>query len=303
MGNIIYKRKQTITGGSSSIAGLTLQGTKSTDFTATANLIYEITASCKMTLPSSPSTNDKIAFFLTSTANFDISSTNKINGSVLATDYVYRVKQLYVIVVLTYSGSTNGWIWESRDNAYLSLTFTGNGIEFVYSNPGDTNGLFYYLGATKYGSVFQNPINRGEIIVTASGNIGDGRTADKAFDRLNDGNNSSPGYVWHSPSSNTGWIMVQFTNNKVFKLTSLELWASSAHSLANFMGPNCLIQGSNNGSTWTTLLTFYPNVVSNTRWYSGSISNANFYNYYRIYSPQTIYHVIGDIEFYGELQL
>jgi hypothetical protein len=127
MGNIIYKRKQTITGGSSSIAGLTLQGTKSTDFTATANLIYEITASCKMTLPSSPSTNDKIAFFLTSTANFDISSTNKINGSVLATDYVYRVTQLYVIIVLTYSGSTNGWIWESRDNAYLSLTFTGAG--------------------------------------------------------------------------------------------------------------------------------------------------------------------------------
>jgi hypothetical protein len=127
MGNIIYKRKQTITGGSSSIAGLTLQGTKSTSFTAVANSIYEITASCKMTLSSSPSTNDKIAFFLTSTANFDISSTNKINGSVLATDYVYRVKQLYVIVVLTYSGSTNGWIWESRDNAYFSLTFTGAG--------------------------------------------------------------------------------------------------------------------------------------------------------------------------------
>jgi hypothetical protein len=219
----------------------------------------------------------------------------------LATDYVYRVKQLYVIIVLTYSGSTNGWIWESRDNAYLSLTFTGNGIEFVYSNPGDTNGLFYYLGATKYGSVFQNPINRGEIIVTASGNIGDGRTADKAFDRLNDGNNTSPGYVWHSPVSSGGWIMVQFTNNKVFKLTSFELWASSAHSLANWMGQNCLIQGSNNGSTWTTLLTFYPNVSENARWHSGTITNNTFYSRYRIYSPSNFYIVIGDIEFYGML--
>jgi hypothetical protein len=176
-------------------------------------------------------------------------------------------------------------------------------ITFTYSSPGDTNGLFYYLGATKYGSAFQNPINRGEIIVTASGNFGDGRTSDKAFDRLNDGNSSSPGYVWHSPNSNTGWIVVQFTNNKVFKLNSFELWASSAHGLASYMGANCLIQDSNNGSIWTTLLTFYPNVGSNVRWYSGSISNANFYNYYRIYSPINSYHVIGDIEFYGELQL
>lgn len=128
MGNIIYKRKQTVIGGgSSSIVNTNFQGIKSAAFTASANSSYEITASCKMTLLNNPTIGDKVAFWLTSTANFDISSTNKINGSVLATDYVYRVKQLYVIVVLTYSGSTNGWIWESRDNAYLSLTFTGAG--------------------------------------------------------------------------------------------------------------------------------------------------------------------------------
>jgi len=176
-------------------------------------------------------------------------------------------------------------------------------ITFTYSSPDDTNGLFYYLGATKYGSAFQNPINRGEIIVTASGNLVDGWTSDKAFDRLNDGNSTSPGSIWHSQYSNTGWIAVQFTNNKVFKLTSFELWASSVHSLASYMRANCLMQGSNNGSTWTTLLTFYPNVGINVRWYSGTISNTDFYRYYRIYSPSNYYHVIGDIEFYGELQL
>jgi hypothetical protein len=174
---------------------------------------------------------------------------------------------------------------------------------FTYSFPGDTNGLFYYLGATKYGSTFQNPVDRGEINVWANSYI-DVRLPSKAFDRLNNGENpGGVGQVWHSNHSNTAWIVVQFTNNRKFRLTSFELWASSVHGLGDYMGENCLIQGSNDGSTWTTLLTFYPNVVSNTRWYSGSISNANFYNYYRIYSPQTIYHVIGDIEFYGELQL
>jgi hypothetical protein len=170
---------------------------------------------------------------------------------------------------------------------------------FTYSFPGDNNGLFYYLGSTKYNSIFQNPVNRGEINVSANSYI-DVRLPSKAFDRLNNGN---VGEIWHSNYLGAGWIVVQLTNDKIFRLTSFELWASSGHGLNTYMGSNCLMQGSNNGSNWTTLLTFFPNVGSGNRWYSGSIPNFEFYSYYRIYSPKDSYHVIGDIEFYGELQL
>lgn len=147
-----------LTGGNSTIAGMTSQGTKSADFTAVANSIYEITASCKMTLPSSPSTNDKVGFFLTSTANFDITSTDKFNGSYLATDYVKRVTQLYVIVVLTYSGSTNGWTWDSRDNNFIANQYTGTGIIIPYTSTNTLNGVINYIGTASNTTSYSNPV-------------------------------------------------------------------------------------------------------------------------------------------------
>jgi hypothetical protein len=133
MGNIIYSRQQLVT-GSTSIANMTPQGVRSTDFTATANSIYDITASCRMTLPSNPSIGDRVAFILTSNAIFDITSTDRIDGRVLATDFVRRVQVTGIWFVWTYSGSTNGWIWNS---VYTSS------IGEVYVGTGDANTVLY----------------------------------------------------------------------------------------------------------------------------------------------------------------
>ena len=126
MSNIIYSRQQIVT-GSTSIAGMTSQGTRSANFTATANSIYEITASCRMTLPSNPSTGDRVAFILTSSAIFEITAPDKIDGKVLSGIFVKQTMLTDVWFVWTYSGSTNGWIWNSIYNLGIS--------EVVWNDP------------------------------------------------------------------------------------------------------------------------------------------------------------------------
>lgn len=171
MGNIIYKRKQTITGGgSSSIANTTFQGIKSTDFTAAANSIYEVNASCKMTLPSSPSTNDKIRIILSSDVNFDMYTTDKINGALLQTDYVLRITKKDLFFTFVYSGSTNGWVWDTRDNSYIFSQFTGLGVLLTYASNNDTNDLFYYLGTNKGTESWVNPVTRTSLCTISATN-------------------------------------------------------------------------------------------------------------------------------------
>ena len=171
MGNIIYKRKQTVTGGgSSSIDGMTFQGIKSSDFTALTNSIYEISANCKVTLPSNPSTNDKITFILNTDLNFDIFTTEKLNGAVLATDYTRRITKKDLFFTLVYSGATTGWIWDSRDNSYILSQFTGLGVLLTYASNNDTNDLFYYLGTNKGTSTWANPTTRTSLCTTTAKN-------------------------------------------------------------------------------------------------------------------------------------
>lgn len=146
-----------VSGGSSSIAGLTSQGTKSTDFTSSPNSLYEITASCVMTLHSNPTVGDKVGFILTSTVNFDITSTDKFNGFFLATDYTKRVTQLYAIIVLTYSGATNGWVWESRDNSYITDGYTGEGVILPYTSTNTLDGVINWIGTNGGLNAYSNP--------------------------------------------------------------------------------------------------------------------------------------------------
>lgn len=134
MPNIIYQRQQIVT-GSGSIVGTTFQGVKSVDFISTPNSSYQITESCKMTLHSNPSIGDKVAFWLTSTANFDIISPDKIQGFVLPNGVFKRVTKLYTIIVLTYSGSTNGWMWDDRDKSNMrTYPFDNNTILYIRGN-------------------------------------------------------------------------------------------------------------------------------------------------------------------------
>ena len=213
MGNIIYSRQQLVT-GSTSIAGMTPQGTKSADFTATANSIYDITASCRMTLPSNPSIGDRVAFILTSNALFDITSPDKIDGKVLAVDVIKRVQVTGAWFVWTYSGSTSGWTWNS---IYTSS------INEVYVGTGDTNTVLYlkFDEATPIdSSVFPKTLT----VVGTSQNTGDKKigTSSRSFAQTNNsinvnhpdlalgtGNFTIESWVKYPVfSTNSGWFLV-----------------------------------------------------------------------------------------------
>lgn len=171
-------------------------------------------------------------------------------------------------------------------------------VTFTYVSPGDTNGVIYYLGAIKYNESFVNPNTRGEIIATASSSIDGNRQPPKAFDRTN----SATIGCWRATITSYGWLQINFID-KLFKCNRFELWATSSHPLSTHLGPDCKFQGSNDGSNWVDILTFYPNVGSNERWNSGGFLNSEFYQYYRISSFINNYHTIGDLEMYGDLLL
>jgi hypothetical protein len=282
----LYPLEQIGGGGSSSIANTTFQGDKSADFTSVANGSYQITGSCKMTLHSSPSVNDKVAFWLSSTANFDITSTDKFNGSLLATDYVRRVTQLYVIIVLTYSGSTNGWVWESRDNSYVSIAFTGTGYDFNYSSFGDINGIVYYLGATKHNSSFVNPVTRGELTLSASASFNGVNIPMLTTDR-------NTGNFWISGGGGGQWLRWKFNNGQTAAITSFTVRGEYA------LG-NTRLEASTNGTTWNIISTFQ---IPSGDYYSGVFSNGVPYEYYRLFMTTApagnIF--INELEFYGKL--
>jgi hypothetical protein len=172
-------------------------------------------------------------------------------------------------------------------------------IERTYVSPGDTNGIIYYLGAIKYNESFISPHTRGDITATASSTVDGVRTPSKAFTRENNGGNG----CWHGNATNTGWLRIQFNNGKKARVNSFELWSSDSHALSSYMGNNCLFQASNDGVNWQTLLTFFPNVGANARYFSGIFANEEVYSYYRFYSPKNSYHVIGDIELYGGMEI
>jgi len=211
MGNIIYSRQQFVT-GSTSIAGMNPQGTRSADFTATANSIYDITASCKMTLPSNPSIGDRVAFILTSNAIFDITAPDKIDGEVLVVDLVKRVQVTDVWFVWTYSGTTNGWTWNSIYTLSISEVYVGTSNDVLY--------LKFDEATPIDSSVNPKPLT----IVGTSQNTGDKKigTSSRSFAQSNSyitanhpdlalgtGNLTIESWVKYSVlNSNSGWFMV-----------------------------------------------------------------------------------------------
>lgn len=170
---------------------------------------------------------------------------------------------------------------------------------FDYQFPGDTNGVIYYLGSEKGRTSFSNPHDKGYVIATSSTSI-DVRTPDKAFDRDNNAYTS----CWHSFTHSTiQWHKTEFVG-RLFRCTRFTLWESALHPFSIHQTTNMIIQGSNDNTTWTDLLTFIPVADGQGRWDSGVFTNTTFYKYYRIYDGNRDFDsfaVLGDIEFYGQL--
>lgn len=300
MGNIIYKRKQTVnggsSGGSSSLAGLTFQGEKTADFTATIGSFYEINANCTMTLPSSPSAGDKVGFYLL-TGTFFATSTDAINGSFLAINYALKTTTPYVLFILTYD-AINGWVWESRDNSYFSIAFTGSVYALTYSSDGDTNGLIYYLGTNQLNTSFSVTNVTNNATVTAVSTSG----ADNpscAVDRNTTGGARS---IWQSTTAAIGnWWKIDLGANHSVQLNKVMVLAPVGGTYGLIYGIK--IQGSNDNSAWTDLTANSGTLPSNA-WFSFTITNTSYWRYVRCYGTSDASSlVLKEIEFYGNYQL
>lgn len=114
-------------GGSANIAGFEW-AEKTTDFTAEANKAYYCDTALGdilMELPSNPAPGDEVAFLLIGANKLNITTTDKIKGSALATDFVKQTGQQYLLFVLFYVDSTTGWNWDARYDSYIGNAYIG----------------------------------------------------------------------------------------------------------------------------------------------------------------------------------
>jgi len=98
-----------------------------------------------------------------------------------------------------------------------------------------------------------------------------GTAAWYAFDR-------NTGTIWQSLTQNTGWLSYQFPTGRIIKRYGFFSHSNNVQNIRTWT-----FEGSNNGSTWTTLDTQTNFVTGVSTFYSFDISaNTTSYTYYRI---------------------
>jgi hypothetical protein len=111
-----------------------------------------------------------------------------------------------------------------------------------------------------------------------------------AFDR-------NTGTVWQSAVGNTGWLSYQFPTGKIIKRYGFFSWSNNAVNIRTWT-----FEGSNNGSTWTTLDTQTNFVTGVSTFHSFDISaNTTSYTYYRI--NVTAVQTAGNLVVIAELEM
>lgn len=265
----------------------------SSDYYFTDALTSDIEVNC-----SNLGIGDHIFWFNLSTKSVVFSGLNSIDSTSIPANKGVKVSSGDFIEFFLKDASNNIKKIQGTHTIDWVPGYTPPVLTFTYASPGDTNGIIYYLGATKYGASFLNPDLRGEITASASSTIGAPRVARGTFTKTNDGSGSTEG-AWHSTSGSNHWISIQFNNSQMARITRFELWRSAQHNLGSYVGSNCQFQAWD-GTAWITLLTF--STGDPTRYLSNVFTNENFYNLYRFLIPSPQYAVIGDIEFYGDLQ-
>ncbi len=159
----------------------------------------------------------------------------------------------------------------------------------TYVSDGDSNGVFYFIGS-KFGSqAWANPQTAGNISVTAS-NLAGGTVAaivDRAVSDVFDNNNlSGPWFVF---DLGVGKSLIP---NKA----SFRAWTGSGL----FYDSPLDLQGSNDGGTWTALVTGQTTAGTSNAWTSFTVTGSTAYRYFRlIRTGVTNYFSIGEFELYG----
>lgn len=183
------------------------------------------------------------------------------------------------------------------NNLYFSGTRKKNlvaeesgSLLFTFSSIGDTNGVFYYLGATKHNSSFISPFTRGEVgIVTINGNTFKGNLA---IDR------NSNTYLWLDGTGHSVTFDFGILNNN--QKIAINQYTIDQLGFYNSWSNN-LVSGSNDNVNFTNIHSVSTSYGEQINYASPVLSSISAYRYIRV-SLIGGNHLIGkEIEFYGEL--
>lgn len=164
------------------------------------------------------------------------------------------------------------------------------------------DGIVNWLGTQGEQTTFANPAWRaggGSFTTSQSSTIDTVRTSAKATDHRLDANNGSV----HTSNSAGEWWKVDFGSGATVTPTRLGI---VGRSFGGLHPRNFKLQGSNDDSTWTDLLTVTADGPADGTWWSSAVSGASAYRYLRILQTGTnsgagLHLTLGEIEVWGTI--
>lgn len=173
----------------------------------------------------------------------------------------------------------------------------GGGLNFVHESGGDANGLLYWLGTNDGARAFANPSTDPgtEYPVTIDASSTAGGAATDTTDRATT--------AWLSSNSNNQWVRWKLALGTGLVVKGIDV---QNHSNSNYHLKNFVLEGSNDGSSWTLLAS------NNTTWALGAwkyfdlSGNTESYRYFRLrttgYAGGGSFYLqyVRDVELYGQ---
>ena len=206
-------------------------------------------------------------------------------------------------------------VTDDSANGRTVVTIPGGGSavqesarNLAYSSVGDSNGLIAYLGSKRYTFPFEQPV---PVVATGvaesvgsslrvfalSTFSGSGITIDRAVNRV-------AGAPWSSNAGAPGaWFALDLLSGNTLAPNRLTLQSRADGNYNHPVG--FVLEGSNDASAWTTLLTVANGgYTAAGQWKDWPISGAAAYRYLRVRSTTVdssgaSYFTFGEIELYG----
>lgn len=209
-------------------------------------------------------------------------------------------------IITTVSDSDYFLIQAASDGAYKSILasdlkayFGGSGggssatKNLTFSADGDSNGVFYYIGTALGTTTWNNPAGSSVIITPSSTGYGNANSLTGRASSDFWTNNIAGSYIIFSLGSH--------------KLNLNHYTLQTRGTNSDYYPQDWQINGSNDGTTWTTLDTRngYTGFTSTAQWADFALTPSIPYSYFQIIetgndSSGSEYLCLGQVELYGE---
>lgn len=180
----------------------------------------------------------------------------------------------------------------------------------AFSEFGDQNGVFFFLGARYNGGIWTNPAASGVIDLTSSGNP-QYPVSEAQLNLLVDRNNDQKVMVIVEPNGGGHSITFRLQGDRVLKANKITI--RQASTLQNIVRMTRLrVQGTSDGAVWHDISGEVPISQTANGWTQGTLNNTVGYKSFRIFGLDGRINdqdylwpalVLAEVEFYGELTI